>query len=101
MTKIISSFSAIAITLSVLLHAGAADATTYFRTWVSGTGSDSNPCTRAQPCLTFYQAYGVTAVGGEIDVLNGGDYGILNIRHALTIASAGAGTASTTPFPFR
>ena len=26
------------------------------RTYVSGTGNDSNPCTAAQPCLTFAAA---------------------------------------------
>jgi hypothetical protein len=96
MAKIVSSFSIIAISLGLLLHAGAAEATTA-RTWVSGTGSDSNPCTRAAPCATFATAYAATSAGGEIDVLNGGDYGALTIAHAITIASDGDGAAAITP----
>jgi len=45
------------------------------RTWVSGIGNDSNPCTRTQPCATFQTAYNNTAAGGEIDCLDAGDFG--------------------------
>ena len=88
----------IAIILGALLCAGAAEAQAS-RTWVSGSSgaSDSNPCTRAQPCATFSGAYGKTSAGGEIDVLDGGDFGPLTIQHALTIANDGAGTAAITP----
>jgi hypothetical protein len=95
MTKIVSSFSAIAITLSVLFHAGAAEATSA-RTWVSSSGSDTNPCTRPSPCATFNIAVVNTAAGGEVDVLDGGEFGPVNITQALTIANDGAGTAAIT-----
>jgi len=97
MTKLAILFSAAAMALGVLLHAGAAvaDAT---RTWVSGSiGSDSNPCTRMQPCATFQAASDVTATGGEIDVLDGGEFGPLSIFQSITIANDGAGTAAITP----
>ena len=91
MTRIVNSFSIIAAILTVLLCAGAAQALE-FRTWVSGLGNDTGQCTRAAPCQTFSVAYSKTAVGGEIDVLDTGEYGNLVIQHAITIASDGAGT---------
>jgi hypothetical protein len=57
-----------------------------FRTWVSAlTGSDSNPCSRAAPCLTFAAALANTAAGGEIDALDYGDYGPVTITKAITL----------------
>jgi hypothetical protein len=98
MTKIVSSFCAVAAILGVLLHAGDAQAVvpTVTRTWVSGAGADANPCTRALPCKTFAEAYALTSAGGEIDVLDGGDFGTLFIQKALTVANDGAGTAAVT-----
>jgi hypothetical protein len=64
------------------------------RTWVSGaTGSDSNPCSITQPCMTFAGAYGKTAIGGEISVLSPGGYGALTITHAISIYNDGVGEA--------
>ena len=34
------------------------------RTFVSGVGSDLNPCSRTSPCLTFSGALGKTLPGG-------------------------------------
>jgi hypothetical protein len=45
------------------------------RTFVSGTGSDSNPCSRTSPCASFQEALGKTAAGGEVDCLDPGDFG--------------------------
>ena len=86
----------IPIILGALLYAGAADAQAS-RTWVSTAGSDSNSCIRSSPCATFFGAYTKTLAGGEIDVLDGGDFGPLTIGHAITIANEGAGTAAITP----
>src|SRR5262245_8420939 len=36
------------------------------RTFVSGSGIDGNPCTRALPCRTFTFALGLTSPFGEI-----------------------------------
>lgn len=55
------------------------------RTWVSHTGKDSNACTVTSPCLTFAGAYAKTNAGGEIDALDAGDFGPLNITKAITI----------------
>ena len=43
-------------------------AQTLTRTFISGLGSDSNPCSRALPCQTLSGALANTASGGEIDV---------------------------------
>jgi hypothetical protein len=40
------------------------------RTFVSGQGSDSYPCSLAAPCRSFTGALNQTAAGGEIVVLD-------------------------------
>ncbi len=55
------------------------------RTWVSGTGSDANPCARSSPCQTFAGAISKTAAGGEINVLDPGAYGAVTITKSITI----------------
>ncbi len=55
------------------------------RTWVSGVGSDVNPCSRTAPCQTFAGAISKTAAGGEINCLDPGGFGTLNITKSITI----------------
>jgi hypothetical protein len=62
------------------------------RTWVSGSGDDTNPCTRASPCATFDAAYKVTDAFGEINCTDAGTYGHLQIFKSITISCEG-GTA--------
>jgi hypothetical protein len=61
----------------------------FARTWVSGVGDDQNApdfgCARIAPCRTFAGAVGVTAPGGEVDVLDPGGFGAVRITRALTI----------------
>src|SRR6202034_613565 len=59
------------------------------RTWVSGVGDDSNPCSRTSPCLTFAGAITKTAAGGEIDALDPGGFGTLTITKSITIDGGG------------
>jgi hypothetical protein len=59
------------------------------RTWVSGVGSDANPCSRTAPCKTFAGAIASTAAGGEIDVLDPGGFGAVTITKSISIESAG------------
>ncbi len=59
------------------------------RTWVSGVGDDSFPCSRTAPCLTWAGAIANTAAGGEIDALDPGDFGPVTITKALTIDGGG------------
>src|SRR5262249_20810016 len=65
--------------------------------WVSGNGSDANPCTATQPCATFQHAYDVVAAGGEIAVLSPGNYGPVIIGKSVGITNDGAGEAGIIP----
>src|SRR5262245_61991796 len=87
-----SLLSILAISLFALLHIdpAAAQAT---RTWVSGVGSDANPCSRAAPCQTFAGAISKTATGGEINCLDPGGFGAVTITKSITISCPSTGTA--------
>ena len=68
------------------------------QTFVSASlGSDSNPCTRQSPCLTFAAALAQTSPGGEIDALDQGDFGPVTITKSITIFGNAAGGAGGTP----
>src|SRR3954470_4780478 len=68
----------------VLLWAGLAGAQAS-RTWVSGVGDDTNPCSRTAPCKTFAGAISKTAAGGEINALDPAGYGTVIITKSITI----------------
>ena len=59
------------------------------RTWVSGVGDDSNPCSRTAPCRTFAGAIAKTSKGGEITVLDAGGFAPVIIRKSITIDGTG------------
>ncbi|HEY0014068.1 MAG TPA: hypothetical protein VGB79_14595 [Allosphingosinicella sp.] len=60
------------------------------RTWVSGSaGNDANPCSRTAPCQTFAGAFNKTAAGGEINVVDAGGFGTVNITKSITIDGLG------------
>jgi len=63
------------------------------RTWVSGVGDDTNPCSRTAPCLTWAGAVGNTLAGGEIDALDPGDFGTVTITGSLTLDGGGGQVA--------
>ncbi len=64
--------------------------TPQMRTYVSGAGSDNNPCIVSSPCRTFRAALALTIAGGEIYVLNSADYGQVTINKSVSITSEGA-----------
>lgn len=88
---------ALVVLLVGLLQAGFAHGQST-RTWVSAVGDDAFPCSRTAPCQTFAAALANTAAGGEISVLDPGDFGPLTITQALTISGDGtlAGITVTT-----
>ena len=57
------------------------------RAWVSGVGDDANPCSRTAPCKTFAGALSRVAPGGEISVLDSGEFGArpVTITRSLSI----------------
>jgi hypothetical protein len=59
------------------------------RTWVSGVGDDTNPCSRAAPCKTFAGAISKTAAAGEINCLDPGGFGAVTITKSITIDCGG------------
>ena len=70
------------------------------QTFVSATlGNDSNPCTRSSPCLTFAAALAQTTAGGEIAVLDPGDFGPVTITKAVSIYADAISVAGTMPAP--
>ena len=58
------------------------------RTFVSASGSDSNPGTRESPCRSFQAALAGTDPGGEVVALNSGDYAPFVVDRAVTVAAA-------------
>src|SRR5215471_13362668 len=64
------------------------------KTWVSSFGDDGNPCTRALPCATFQGALIRTSAGGEIGVVDAGDYGQFQTEKSVSLTNDGSGEAS-------
>jgi hypothetical protein len=82
-------FAAFLITIGAALPARAQP---FSETFVSNTGLDTHNCgTVAQACASFAQAIQETAAGGQITVLNSGDYGFVNIAHSLSVVGADGG----------
>jgi hypothetical protein len=82
--------------LALLSCAMALTTAAYSQTWVSNTGSDSNPCTMASPCKTFAHAVSVTPAWGQLSVLNAGDYGPVTITQSIRIEGNGLASISVT-----
>jgi hypothetical protein len=60
------------------------------RAFVSTTGSDTNPCSAAQPCRSFNQALTAVQPGGEIVVQDSGGYSTgFTITKSVTIDGGG------------
>jgi len=65
------------------------------RSFVSGAGSDNNPCTLALPCRTFDKAISATAVGGEVAATDAAQYDPFKITQSISIeAPAGASVSA-------
>jgi len=69
------------------------------RTFVSGLGSDANPCSRTAPCRTFQHAHDLVDANGEVLALDSAGYGVLTISKNVTISGEGveATANATTP----
>jgi len=93
------SFGTVDVTVTTPGGTSAASAADRFsygstQTWVSAaSGDDTNECLQDAPCLTFAAAFTATVPGGEIDVLDPGDYGPLTITKAITILNGDTGEA--------
>src|ERR1700683_5177925 len=76
--------------LFVVLFAAASMAQN--RTFVSGAGSDSNPCSLNSPCRSFAQAISQVPAGGEVVVLDSAGYGATSGAAIAVNATAGVDT---------
>jgi parallel beta-helix repeat protein len=84
-----------ALAVAVVFDAGSAWAQAA-RTFVSGFGSDANPCSLTAPCRSFAQAITQTNAGGEITVLDPAGYGPVTITKSVSIVNDGVGEAGVT-----
>ena len=93
-------FSLIAVAAIAVGSYSSANATS-LQTWVSGTGTDGQACTRAAPCATFAAAIAQTTATGTIGCLDSGDFGPFTISKAVSVkcdnVEARIGAPSTTP----
>jgi hypothetical protein len=69
------------------------------RTFVSGGGSDSDPCSIAAPCRSFVAALANTDHNGEIIVLDSAGYGAVVIGQSVSIIAPTGVYAGITAFP--
>jgi hypothetical protein len=67
------------------------------RVFVSGVGSDANPCSRTAPCRTFQHAHDVVAAFGEVVVLDAAGYGQVIITKSVNIIGDGVYAGVTVP----
>jgi len=92
------STPAIALALLALLHGTPALAQNLI-SFVSNSGDDGNNCRAIiSACASFQHAHDVTASGGEIIVLNAGEYDRVVINRSIHITNDGVGTASVSSF---
>jgi hypothetical protein len=87
--------------LFLTISSVSANAALATRTWVSGVGNNANnalspPCPRTAPCATFQVALSATTAGGEIDVLDPGDFGPVIIDKSISIYNDDVGEAGVT-----
>jgi hypothetical protein len=79
-------WTSVAAALIPLLHTTPAQAIS--RTWVASNGAGA-ACTRAAPCPTFQAAHDATDAGGEINCVDPGEYGRIDITKSITIDCTG------------
>ncbi len=99
MIKVRITFKFIASVFVLLTATSFVLAQTSTRTWVSETGDDANACSRTTPCATFAGALAKTSAGGEIDVLDPGDFGEVSIDRSITIDGGRGRVASVIAVP--
>jgi hypothetical protein len=69
-------------------------AATLGETWVSRNGLDTATCDVTAPCRTLQVALAKTGPGGQINVMDTGDFGDAPITQSVTIVNATSGTAT-------
>jgi hypothetical protein len=86
MTKMKWTFSILGVLVAgLLITSSASGQTSQWVTYVSSAGDNANLCTRSQPCKTINNAMSKTFAGGEVNVLDAGNYEFVSINKAITI----------------
>jgi hypothetical protein len=67
------------------------------RTFVSSTGSDTNPCTLTSPCRGFQAAIDAVAAGGEVVAVDSAGYGAMEIHKSISVIVPPGVHASLSP----
>jgi hypothetical protein len=82
--------------LALLLVLGAGPAQALYRTYLSSSGNDANPCTRSQPCRLLPAAIAATWNGGEVWILDSANYntGPVTIAKSITVYAVPGATAT-------
>lgn len=83
------------VAAAVLFCTASISATTWYHTYVSGNGSDSNPCTFTSPCATFQAALANTVDGGMITAKDASDFWPVVINQSVTIDGANMGSITS------
>ena len=91
---VVTMSAAESVTAAFLIAPGGGGLT---RTFVSSSGSDTNPCTVTAPCATFAQAFTLTQPTGIIAALDPGKYGPLTITYPVTVNGNGWAAITATP----
>jgi hypothetical protein len=88
-TRSIAKLNVITLVLSAVVHIAPASAAPV--TFISSTGSDSNPCTAAQPCATLFAALTNVDAGGQVSCLDptGWTFSGIGLGKPVTIDCAG------------
>jgi len=84
------------LAVAAIVHATACGAAQ--RTFVSGSGSDTNPCSISAPCRGFAQAIAHTDPNGEIIVVDSAGYGPVVINKSVSITAPPGVYAGITVF---
>jgi len=93
MTKMMSASTALAALVIAMLYGSPAEALNV-KSFVANTGNDGFTCVDVpNACKTFSSALSKTIAGGEITVINAGDYGTVSIAKAINISNDSAGEA--------
>jgi len=66
----------------------------WFVSFVSGSGKDTNDCSRGAPCGSLAQAISQTAPGGQVTIMDTGAFGPAFITQSLSIVNDTGATAT-------
>jgi len=66
----------------------------FSETWVSHAGSEANDCSQPAPCLSLGRALLHTNAGGQINIMDAGNFGTVKIEKSVKIVNDSAGTTA-------